>query len=367
MAIFIFYIFELNPSDRPFEILRFTRVNNFTRCFAPMELCFLLCSYATKLSSVGRVEFFYLYPLNFVEYLNAKGLSELLKKFNEIPIPVSAHKILLDEFNRYVIIAGMPEVLSQYLNDGNLTDLPVVYESILSTYKHDMEKYVSGTVQKNVLRHIMDTSPLSLDQRIKFNNFGRSNYKYREVGKAMRVLDMAGVIQLIYPSTSIKPPFLPDLRKSPRLQFLDTGIVNYVLGIQADMLKLSNLSNKYRISIISHMIAQELISLNSIKDEKPHFWVRENRKSTSEVDLIVKHKSMIIPVEIKSGKTGKLRSLHQFIDAGEHPYAVRLYAENFSIDEHVTPAGTPYFLMNLPYYCATKLHEYIEYFIENKS
>ncbi|MEA2077290.1 MAG: AAA family ATPase [Candidatus Marinimicrobia bacterium] len=316
---------------------------------------------------VARVEFLYLHPLNFPEYLEAKGLSELLKKFQEIPVPKSAHRLLLDEFNRYVIMGGMPEVISQYLDDGNLTNLPGIYESIWTTYKYDIEKYASNSTEKNVLKHIMDTAPLSLDQRIKFNNFGRSNYKSREVGEAMRLLDTARVIRLIYPSTSIKPPIIPDLRKSPRLQFLDTGIVNYTLGIQAEMLKLDDLSNEYRGSIIPHIITQELISMSSLKDEKPCFWVRESHKTTSEVDLLIKHRKLLIPVEIKSGKTGKLRSLHQFIDASEHPYAIRLYAGKFSIDEHQTPSGTPYYLMNLPYYCATKLNEYVEYLVETKS
>ncbi len=314
---------------------------------------------------VGRVEFLYLFPMNFPEYLNAKGLNELLKKFNKIPISMSAHKLLRDEFNRYIIVGGMPEVLSEYLDNSNLTNLPGVYESIWSTYKNDVEKYASGATQKNVLKHIMDTSPLLLDQRIKFNNFGGSNYKYREVGEAMRLLDAARVIRLIYPTTSIKPPLIPDHRKSPRMQFLDTGIVNYVLGIQADMLKLSDLTNEYRGSVIPHMITQELISMNSIKDEKPHFWVRENRKSTSEVDLLIKFGKLLIPIEIKSGKAGRLRSLHQFIDACDHPYAIRFYAGKFSIEEHTTPGGTPYFLMNLPYYCTTKIYDYIDYFVEN--
>ena len=105
--------------------------------------------------------------------------------------------------------------------------------------------------------------------------------------------------------------------------------------------------------------------MNSIKDEKPHFWVRENRKSTSEVDLLIKFGKLLIPIEIKSGKAGRLRSLHQFIDACDHPYAIRLYAGKFSIEEHKTPGGTPYFLMNLPYYCATKIYDYIDYFVEN--
>jgi hypothetical protein len=61
-----------------------------------------------------------------------------------------------------------------------------------------------------------------------------------------------------------------------------------------------------------------------------------------------------------------LRSLHQFIDASDHPYAIRLYAGKFSIDDHETLSGKPYYLMNLPYYCVSKLKEYIEYFLATK-
>lgn len=316
---------------------------------------------------VGRVEFLYLYPFNFYEYLEASGYSELLKKLDDIPITESAHKLLLNLFNQYVIIGGMPEIIKQYLEEGTLTNLSVTYESIWSTYKYDVEKYASNKSERNVLKHIMETAHLYVDQRIKFQNFGHSNYKSREVGEVMRYLDTARVIRLIYPTTVILPPIIADTKKSPRLQFLDTGIINYSLGIQADMLSLEDLSDTYRGAIIPHAITQELLSLNTINDNKPCFWVREKSQSSAEVDLVVKFRNMLIPVEIKSGKTGTLKSLHQFIDACDHSYAVRFYAGEFSIDEHITPGGTPYFLMNLPYYCATKLNEYIEYFVDNNS
>ncbi|MEA3392503.1 MAG: AAA family ATPase [Candidatus Marinimicrobia bacterium] len=316
---------------------------------------------------VGRVEFLYLHPLNFTEYLKAKGLKELLIKFREIPVSESAHQLLLDEFNRYVIVGGMPEVIKQYLNDGNLTNLSRVYESIWSSYRQDVEKYASNTTEKNVLKHIMDRGLFYLDQRIKFQNFAKSNYKSREVGEAMRNLDTARVIRLIYPTTMQTPPVIPDIRKSPRMQFLDTGIVNYTLGIQAEMLKLGDLSNEYRGAIIPHMMTQELMSMNVLNDNKPCFWVRESTQSSSEVDLLMTYNKMLIPVEIKSGKAGRMRSLHQYIDTCDHSYAIRLYAGKFSIEEHQTSSGTPYYLMNLPYYCATKLNEYIEYLVETKS
>jgi hypothetical protein len=320
----------------------------------------------TRHFPVGRVEFLYLYPFNFQEYLEASAYSELINKMNQIPIADSAHNILLEQFNRYVIVGGMPEIVQQFLNDGNLTNLSILYESIWSTYKYDVEKYASNESEKNILQHIMASAHNYVDQRIKFQNFAGSNYRSREIGEAMRHLDTARIIRLIYPTTAITLPMIIDKKKSPRLQFLDTGIVNYSLGIQADLLSLEDLSNAYRGAIIPHVITQELISSNSIKDSIPCFWVREKTQSTAEVDLIYQYGDRLFPIEIKSGKTGTLRSLHQFIDASDHPYAIRLYAGKFSIDDHETLSGKPYYLMNLPYYCVSKLKEYIEYFLATK-
>jgi hypothetical protein len=160
-------------------------------------------------------------------------------------------------------------------------------------------------------------------------------------------------------------PVKPDLKKSPRLQFLDTGLVNHVLGIQAELIGMNDLSDAYKGALIPHLITQELISLNNISYKKPSFWVRDKSQSSSEVDLVITYKSMVIPIEVKSGTVGTLKSLHQFIDRCEHPYAVRMYGGEFSVDRTQTPEGTPYFLMNLPYYLGTKLINYLEYFVKN--
>lgn len=181
----------------------------------------------------------------------------------------------------------------------------------------------------------------------------------------MKNLNDAKVIQLIYPTTDLEVPLKPDLRKSPRLQFLDTGIVNYELGIQAEMLSFDDLNSVYKGAIIPHLITQELISLNYIKDKKPHFWIREKKQSSAEVDLIFDFLGLAIPIEIKSGKAGTLKSLHLFVDQSNHPYAIRMYAGDFKVQKEKTPAGTPYYLMNLPYCLGTKIPEYVKYLIEN--
>jgi len=260
----------------------------------------------------------------------------------------------------------MPEVVKTYLTTESISDLSTIYEGIWATYKDDVEKYATNATDARVIKHIMNTAHLYLDQRIKFQNFGNSNYKSREVGEAMRNLNDARIIQIIYPATNLEPPIIPDLKKSPRLQFLDTGLVNHELNIQADMLALDDLNTAYKGAIIPHLITQELISLNTLKYKQPNFWVREKTQSSSEVDLIVQFMDKVIPIEIKSGKEGKLKSLHQFIERANHPYAIRIHAGEFKVEKHITPTTKkPYYLMNLPYYLGTKISEYIAYFIEN--
>jgi predicted AAA+ superfamily ATPase len=212
----------------------------------------------------------------------------------------------------------------------------------------------------------MDTAHLYIDQRIKFQNFGNSNYRSREVGVAMRNLDAAKIIQLIYPTTDMDPPIKPNINKAPRLQFLDTGLVNYTLEIQAQMLGMKDLCTAFKGAIIPHLITQELISLNTITNFKPNFWIREKKQSSAEVDLVYQRGDKVIPIEIKSGTTGTLRSLHQFMDRTNHPYAVRMYAGEYKIEDSITADGTSFVLMNLPYYLGTQLPKYIDYFINSQ-
>jgi len=314
---------------------------------------------------VGRVEFLYLYPFNFIEYLQAINHQAGLEELKSIPIKPVAHKTLLNLFNQYTIIGGMPEVVSEYTLSNSVSNLAPIYESIWSSYISDSEKYASNATAKNVIKHIMATAAYAVDQRIKFQNFGKSNYRSREVGEAMRNLHQAKIIQLIYPTTSTELPILPDLKKSPRLQFLDTGILNYILGISAQMLILEDLSQSYKGAIIPHIITQELISIQTKKAELPHFWVREKNQASAEVDLVYAIDGKVVPIEIKSGSTGTLKSLHQFIERTNHPYAVRIYAGEFEIQEAITPNGVPYLLMNLPYYLGTLIPEYLAYFVKN--
>lgn len=218
---------------------------------------------------------------------------------------------------------------------------------------------------RRIVRHILETAPLYIDQRIKFHGFGNSDYRSREVGEAFRTLEESRVLRLIYPTTDLEAPVKADLKKSPRLQLLDTGLVNHALGMQSQMLGMNDLNTAYRGAIVPHLVTQELISLSVLADRKPNFWVREKKQSSAEVDLLFASNERMIPIEIKSGSTGSLKSLHQFVEASGHPYAIRMYGGAFGVQKAKTPNGKQYLLMNLPYYLGARLPEYIEWFMKH--
>jgi predicted AAA+ superfamily ATPase len=316
---------------------------------------------------VGRVSFLHMFPINFQEYMKAEGNSRALEGLKQIPVPDVAHETLMRLFHDYVIVGGMPEIVSSYVRDHSVSSLPGIYESIWATYREDVTKYASNDKERRIMRHLMDYAPFVVDQRVTFQNFGNSGYKSREVSEAFRQLDNARVVQLIYPTTNLQIPILPDLKKSPRIQFLDSGLLNHVLGIQSEMIGLADLHDAWRGAIIPHVVTQELISLSTNHYQKPVFWVRQKTQSQAEVNLVYRHGETIVPIEIKSGSKGKLRSLHQFIEKAPHGFAVRMYAGKFFVENSVTPGGEPFLLMNLPYYLGTMLPQYISWFLKEYS
>jgi uncharacterized protein len=314
---------------------------------------------------VGRVQQFVLHPFDFEEFLNAAGNTKASEVLNSIPFGKHYFDILIKFFHQYVTIGGMPEIVVNYIAKGSAIGLNAIYEEIWQSYLDDIEKYGKNQTQKNVLRHIIQTAAHEKD-RITMGGFGNSDYKSREVGEALRALDKSRLIQLVYPVTSTEIPALVDYSRKPRLQFLDTGLLNHALGIQSELIGLKDFSDAYRGRIIQHAVYQQLQSQISETSRRLHFWVREKTNTTSEVDLIYQYLQFLIPIEVKSGPQGKLRSLHQFMEKTNHSYAFRLLANAYHEEKVKTPGGKRFTLYNLPYFLVSKLPEYIDWILNKR-
>ena len=310
---------------------------------------------------VGRVEYCYMYPMTFTEFLEASGEKESLKIFESVPVPSWASDHLFKLFHRYSLIGGMPEIVSRYIENKDVSILKPVYDALLTSYKDDVSKYAKNSTEVAIIRYVIENASFEAGKRITFEKFANSNYRSREVGDALRKLERAMLVYLRYPTTSTNVPLMPDFKKKPKLQLVDTGLLNYSAGLQAQYFEHSDLHSFYSGILAEHIVTQELIAVDEISLKKPLFWVKEVRQSNAEVDIIVQHRHKTIPVEIKAGKTGTLRSLHSFIDTSKADTAIRLYSGKLEIIETVTPAGTPCKLLNLPYYLASKIPEYLEW------
>lgn len=309
---------------------------------------------------VGRVQHLVMYPLSFVEFLQATGESDAARLLDEVPLPPHAAGRLLELFHRYALVGGMPEIVAQYAETRDTPGLRDLYASLLQSYLDDVPKYARNDTMARVLDHCIRTAPLEAGNRITFAGFGQSNYRSREVGEALRTLEKALLLHLLYPTTATQIPIRPDLRKAPRLQFIDTGLLNYFAGLQEQYFLHADLHAFYRGLLAEHIVAQELLCHRASLLHKPCFWIREKSQSSAEVDFVTEHRGRVIPVEVKAGATGRLRSLHQFIDEANPGCAVRLYAGALETHDARTPNGTPYRLLSLPYYLAPKMAEYLD-------
>jgi len=313
---------------------------------------------------VGRVEYLYLYPLNFQEYLEALDNKSAFEVFSTIPFDNTYLGFFLENFQQYAIIGGMPEIVKTFLqNNGDYTELKSLYDDLLTGYKNDVEKYAQSNIQRKIIRRIIDRAPRHADKRVKLEKFGNSNYKAREVAEAMDALQKARILYLLYPQVSMTPPLSTNTQKRPRLQFLDTGLINYKSKLQSELITLTDLNDASRGRTIQHIVTQEFQSIHNRVDYLPSFWTRE-KKGDAEVDLVVQKDGKLIPIEVKSGKIGKLRSLFTFMDLCDHHYAIRFYADKLLVQDVKTINGKSFKLLNLPYFLGTKLYEYIDWFVE---
>jgi len=315
---------------------------------------------------VGRVEYMPVRPFSFVEFVNALDEEQSLQIMNKVPVPDYSHEKLLKFFRLYTLIGGMPEVIKNYVDNKDINALSVVYDSLITAYKDDVEKYAKSRIHASILRHTIDHAFREAGSRIKYQGFGNSNYKSREIKEAFLTLEKALLLKLVFPVTATKIPLHPNIKKSPKLQLFDTGLVNYAASLQKEIFGSDKLSDVYEGKIAEHIVGQELSALINTISHGIHFWTRE-KYSDAEVDFVYLYENKTIPIEVKSGKTGRLRSLHEFIDRANHNFGVRVFSGKLKIESSQTRNGKSFYLLNLPFYLVHKIDEYLKWFMSECS
>lgn len=299
---------------------------------------------------VGRVEYMALHPCTFEEFLIAIGRKELADGIAQLQIPKSLHSYVLELFKKYMIVGGLPEAVANYAQHQDMVRLNGVFNSLLSGYRDDVEKYASKPKEQDAIRYILNYGWTFAAHRIRFAKFTSSSFKSADVGNAFRTLEKTLLLELVYPQTTASFPILPDLKKSPKLLWLDTGLVNYVAGMQEQLLFSTDSDELWNGDIAEHIVAQELLGATANFGEKRMFWVRDAKNSQAEVDFLIRYKSHLLPIEVKTGSNSKLKSLHLFMEESKEEVALRLWNGPMSSDVITKQNGKSFTLYNIPLY-----------------
>jgi predicted AAA+ superfamily ATPase len=180
------------------------------------------------------------------------------------------------------------------------------------------------------------------------------------MGEAFRILEKTMLLELTYPTTHTGIPVYPDLKRAPKLFWIDTGLINYSAGIQKEIFGAKDITDVWRGSIAEQIVAQELLVSDYRVSHKRGFWVRNKQGSDAEVDFILQFENKIIPVEVKSGHNSKLKSLHLFMEEAGHSTAIRIWSQPFSIDQAKTSTGKEFNLINIPFYYTSLIKKILE-------
>ncbi len=299
---------------------------------------------------VGRVEYMAVRPCSFDEFLGAIGEVQLCNALKSIEIPDVLHGKTMNLFNTYTLIGGMPEVVAHYAKYRDFIALNDIYETLLYGYKDDVEKYARNKTMKQVIHYILQEGWAFAGQRISLGNFAGSSYKAREMGEAFRTLEKTMLLELSYPSVRTIVPLISDLKRSPKLFWLDIGLVNYSANIQKEVFGAKDILDAWRGNVAEQIVAQELLVSDSKISNRRNFWVRDKKGADAEIDFVLLHNGNTIPIEVKSGHNAKLKSLHIFMENTNHNTAIRIWSNPFSIDKVKTSSGKEFDLYNIPFY-----------------
>jgi hypothetical protein len=320
---------------------------------------------------VGRIEYLFMGPMTFSEFLTANG-KEKLRGFLAAyqlgdPLPESIHKTLLGLLKMYCIVGGMPAVVKAYAQSGDLRLASREQSSILQTYRDDFSKYGSR-IDTRLLGTVFTAIPRLVGQKIKYVNIDR-NERAKPLADCIDMLEMARVIYCVAHSAGNGIPLGAETNTKDRKPlFLDVGLLCCALGLKAtDLHQAESLILVNSGTVAEQFAGQHLLYSGESYDEpKLYYWNREQRSSSSEVDYLLAHGPQVVSVEIKAGKVGSLKSLHVFAAEKGSARAVRFDTDTPSrciVSSAVASMQSePFELISLPLYLIGETNRLLDSF-----
>lgn len=287
--------------------------------------------------AVGRIEWLYMYPMSFIEFLyalNQNMLAEaILDHRPDKPISEAVHHMALSFLGEYLAIGGMPASVKCWRDSKDIFMCGKLLQAIVNTYRKDFDKYAKRS-QIKYLDVLFDYIPKRLG-RIKYSEVSQ-NYRKRELEPALTLLSMAGIVTKILKSAGQGIPLGAQVDiEDFKVTFLDIALSQVVLGADLGgwiVDPLSQFINKGEL--VEAFVGQELLAYsNPFKERNLYYWRREERTSSAEVDYLIQKDEYVIPIEVKSGTRSALHSVRLFLETHPNsPYGIKLSPNNYAIE-----------------------------------
>ena len=292
---------------------------------------------------VGMVNLLNIYPLSFEEFLQAVS-SNLFTYYQTITpdtqIEDYFHHQLIELYNYYLIIGGMPECVSSWLEEKNVQRISQIQQELIEIYKNDFSKH-NGKVNSGRILLTFNSIPSQLAKTNEKFIYGaiKSGARAREFEEAIEWLNAAGMVNKVHNVSKVAYP-LPIYEKMDnfKLFLFDTGLLKTMAGISNDAVLL-NKDFQFKGALTENFVLQQL---KTVLDVEPYFYADKNM----ELDFVVQLNDMLIPLEVKAGENVKSVSLKKALNFDVFPYGIRFSKLNFKKEERI---------INLPLYLVNKI------------
>jgi uncharacterized protein len=307
---------------------------------------------------VGRIEYLFMGPMTFEEFLDAMGADQLLTYLRtytlEDEIPQAIHEKALEYLRTYHLLGGMPEVIKIFKETGSLHQADRIKYSILNTYRDDFAKYKSR-MELSKLQEVFDKLGTTVGKKIKYVEV-LPQERSAVTDRILTLFVYARILYRAYRCSANSLPLKAEInRKISKGVLLDIGLYLALCGLSiADLSQDKELFFSNKGELAEQFIGQHLLyGQPSYMNPELYYWCREKAQSSAEVDFVIQQGNAILPIEVKSGKTGTLRSLHLFMELKQLPLALR-FSTNTPAVETVTSSlphsNFRYTLITLPLY-----------------
>ncbi|MBC8310560.1 MAG: ATP-binding protein [Planctomycetes bacterium] len=318
---------------------------------------------------VGRIEYLHLGSMSFEEFLQATDNEIKLERLREFSLSdnfnEALHKSLMEDFRKYIIIGGMPGSIQTYIDSGSYLNVQKVQEGILATYQDDFSKYARRT-DHTLLRKVFSRIPLLVGQKIKYVNVD-PHERSAKLASAIEQLEMAKLLTRVVHTHANGIPLGSEINSRDfKILFLDTGLLCRACRLDmTEVLETDDLLMVNSGAICEQFIGQHLLyNVPSYQQPELYCWIRQKAGTSSEVDYVVQYGTNIIPVEVKAGVTGRLKSLHVFLLEKHRDFALRFNADIPSVVNTVTAVASteskPFRLLSLPLYMVGQTNRLIK-------